>query len=83
MQGKNILIIGASSGIGHALALNLQAQGVTLFTAGRPLLRWGPAEDRASPDSVHDVDEAGPQVIAVEPHVGRSINMVGPITGDS
>ena len=35
MQGKNILIIGASSGIGHALALNLQAQGATLFTAGR------------------------------------------------
>jgi NAD(P)-dependent dehydrogenase (short-subunit alcohol dehydrogenase family) len=35
MQGKNILIIGASSGIGHALALNLQNQGATLFTAGR------------------------------------------------
>ena len=35
MQGKNILIIGASSGIGHALALALQAQGATLFTAGR------------------------------------------------
>lgn len=35
MQGKNILIIGASSGIGHALAINLQAQGATLFTAGR------------------------------------------------
>lgn len=35
MQGKNILIIGASSGIGHALALNLQTQGATLFTAGR------------------------------------------------
>ena len=35
MQGKNILIIGASSGIGHALALSLQAQGATLFTAGR------------------------------------------------
>lgn len=35
MQGKNILIIGASSGIGHALALNLQEQGAVLFTAGR------------------------------------------------
>ena len=35
MTGKNILIIGASSGIGHALALSLQAQGATLFTAGR------------------------------------------------
>ncbi len=35
MQGKNIFIIGASSGIGHALALNLQAQGANLFTAGR------------------------------------------------
>lgn len=35
MQGKNILIIGASSGIGHALALSLQQQGATLFTAGR------------------------------------------------
>ncbi len=35
MQGKNILIVGASSGIGHALAHQLQAQGATLFTAGR------------------------------------------------
>ena len=35
MQGKNILIIGASSGIGHALAQQLQVQGATLFTAGR------------------------------------------------
>ncbi|GAB3495090.1 SDR family oxidoreductase [Spirosoma knui] len=35
MQDKNILIIGASSGIGHALAQQLQTQGATLFTAGR------------------------------------------------
>ncbi|MBO0938449.1 SDR family oxidoreductase [Fibrella sp. HMF5335] len=35
MQGKNILIIGASSGIGHALALTLQQQGAVLYTAGR------------------------------------------------
>lgn len=35
MQNKNILIIGASSGIGYALANQLQAQGATLFTAGR------------------------------------------------
>ncbi len=35
MEGKNILIIGASSGIGYALANQLQAQGATLFTAGR------------------------------------------------
>ncbi|QJD80095.1 SDR family NAD(P)-dependent oxidoreductase [Spirosoma rhododendri] len=35
MNGKNILIIGASSGIGHALAQQLQAAGATLFTAGR------------------------------------------------
>ena len=35
MNGKNILIVGASSGIGHALANQLQIQGVTLFTAGR------------------------------------------------
>ena len=35
MQGKNILIVGASSGIGHALAESLQAQGAQLFTAGR------------------------------------------------
>lgn len=35
MQGKNIFIIGASSGIGHALAQTLQQQGATLFTAGR------------------------------------------------
>ena len=32
---KNILIIGASSGIGHALAQMLQAEGHTLYTAGR------------------------------------------------
>ena len=35
MNEKNILIIGASSGIGHALAQQLQAQGATLYTAGR------------------------------------------------
>ncbi|GAB3557245.1 SDR family NAD(P)-dependent oxidoreductase [Spirosoma fluminis] len=35
MQDKNILIVGASSGIGHALAQQLQTQGATLFTAGR------------------------------------------------
>ncbi|AQG80051.1 SDR family NAD(P)-dependent oxidoreductase [Spirosoma montaniterrae] len=32
---KNILIVGASSGIGHALAQQLQQEGATLFTAGR------------------------------------------------
>ncbi len=35
MQGKNIVIIGASSGIGLALATDLEQQGATLFTAGR------------------------------------------------
>lgn len=35
MTNKNILIIGASSGIGHALAQQLQQQGAILFTAGR------------------------------------------------
>lgn len=35
MNEKNILIIGASSGIGHALAGQLQTQGANLFTAGR------------------------------------------------
>lgn len=35
MQGKNILIIGSSSGIGYALANQLHQQGATLFTAGR------------------------------------------------
>ena len=35
MQGKNIFIVGASSGIGHALAESLQAQGAILFTASR------------------------------------------------
>jgi NAD(P)-dependent dehydrogenase (short-subunit alcohol dehydrogenase family) len=35
MDGKNILIIGASSGIGQALAKSLQTQGAALFTAGR------------------------------------------------
>lgn len=35
MEGKHILIIGASSGIGHALALTLQQQGAVLYTAGR------------------------------------------------
>ena len=36
-QGKNILIVGASSGIGHALAELLQAEGANLFTASRRL----------------------------------------------
>ncbi|GAB3704908.1 SDR family oxidoreductase [Spirosoma flavus] len=35
MNGKNVLLVGASSGIGHALANQLQSQGVNLFTAGR------------------------------------------------
>lgn len=35
MEGKTILIIGASSGIGHALAKTLQQQGATLITVGR------------------------------------------------
>ena len=34
-QGKNILIIGASSGIGLAIAQILQAEGASLFTASR------------------------------------------------
>ena len=34
-QGKNILIIGASSGIGLAIAQTLQADGASLFTASR------------------------------------------------
>jgi 3-oxoacyl-[acyl-carrier protein] reductase len=34
-EGKNILIIGASKGIGHALAQKLQAQGATLYMASR------------------------------------------------
>ncbi|MBB3838895.1 NAD(P)-dependent dehydrogenase (short-subunit alcohol dehydrogenase family) [Runella defluvii] len=34
-QGKNILIIGASSGIGLAIAQTLQAEGASLFTASR------------------------------------------------
>lgn len=42
MQNKNILIIGASSGIGHALATQLQAQGANLFTASR-----------TQPDGIH------------------------------
>ncbi|MBD2705629.1 SDR family oxidoreductase [Spirosoma sp. BT702] len=36
MKGKNIMIVGVSSGIGQALAKQLHAQGgVNLFTAGR------------------------------------------------
>ncbi|GAB4023875.1 SDR family NAD(P)-dependent oxidoreductase [Spirosoma koreense] len=35
MQGKTILIVGASSGIGYALAKQLTQQGATLVTAGR------------------------------------------------
>lgn len=35
MKDKNILIIGGNSGIGYALAKQLQTQGATLFTAGR------------------------------------------------
>jgi 3-oxoacyl-[acyl-carrier protein] reductase len=34
-QGKNILIIGASSGIGLSIAQTLQAEGASLFTASR------------------------------------------------
>ncbi|MCA0232600.1 MAG: SDR family oxidoreductase [Bacteroidetes bacterium] len=34
-QGKNILIIGASSGIGLAIAQTLQTEGASLFTASR------------------------------------------------
>lgn len=34
-QGKNILIIGASSGIGFAIAQILQTEGASLFTASR------------------------------------------------
>ncbi|RRA97576.1 SDR family NAD(P)-dependent oxidoreductase [Larkinella rosea] len=34
-NGKNILIVGASSGIGQATARQLQSEGATLFTAGR------------------------------------------------
>ncbi|RCR68255.1 SDR family NAD(P)-dependent oxidoreductase [Larkinella punicea] len=34
-EGKNILIVGASSGIGQATAQRLQAAGATVFTAGR------------------------------------------------
>ena len=34
-QGKNILIIGASSGIGLAIVQTLQAEGASLFTASR------------------------------------------------
>lgn len=34
-QGKNILIVGASSGIGHALAQMLQAEGANLYTFSR------------------------------------------------
>ncbi len=35
MLGKSIFIVGASSGIGYALAQLLQEQGATLYTAGR------------------------------------------------
>ena len=34
-EGKNILIVGASSGIGQATAQRVQAAGATVFTAGR------------------------------------------------
>ena len=37
-MGKNILIIGASSGIGHALALTLQQQGAGEGPAWHPTL---------------------------------------------
>ncbi|GAB4034142.1 SDR family NAD(P)-dependent oxidoreductase [Spirosoma jeollabukense] len=43
MQGKNILIIGGSSGIGYALANQLHQQGATLFTAGRRVPEGIPA----------------------------------------
>jgi NAD(P)-dependent dehydrogenase (short-subunit alcohol dehydrogenase family) len=69
MQGKNILIVGASSGIGHALAEQLQTQGATLFTAGRQQpdgiqsthMAWDVTQSSAAdslnqlPDTLHGV----------------------------
>jgi NAD(P)-dependent dehydrogenase (short-subunit alcohol dehydrogenase family) len=69
MQGKNILIVGASSGIGHALAQQLQNQGATLFTAGRRQpegiqsmhMTWDVAQTPAAdalnqlPDTLHGI----------------------------
>src|SRR5919202_3939951 len=69
MQGKNILIVGASSGIGHALAQQLQNQGSTLFTAGLRQLEgiqsmhmtWDVAQTPAAdalnqlPDTLHGI----------------------------
>lgn len=69
MQGKNILIVGASSGIGHALAEQLQSQGATLFTAGRQQpdgiqsthMAWDVTQSSAAdslnqlPDTLHGV----------------------------
>ena len=50
MKNKNILIVGASSGIGYALARQLHSQGATLFTAGRQV-----PEDIPSTHMIWDV----------------------------
>ncbi|MBD2756043.1 SDR family NAD(P)-dependent oxidoreductase [Spirosoma validum] len=50
MKDKNILIIGGNSGIGYALAKQLQEQGANLFTAGRR-----PPEDLPSTHMTWDV----------------------------
>ncbi|GAB3908783.1 SDR family oxidoreductase [Larkinella knui] len=67
-DGKNILIVGASSGIGQAVAQQIQAAGATVFTAGRRQpdgiqsthLTWdatqpGAADLSALPDTLHGV----------------------------
>ncbi len=78
-ESKNILIVGASSGIGHALAEMLQAAGANLFTASRRQpegissqhIMWDVTEPAtgifdALPDTIHGIVYA-PGTISLKP----------------
>jgi NAD(P)-dependent dehydrogenase (short-subunit alcohol dehydrogenase family) len=64
MQYQNIAITGASSGLGHALAVGLAAPGVTLHLAGRDAARLAEAacacraKDAQATETVLDVTDA-------------------------
>jgi len=84
--GKNILIVGASSGIGFAIAQSLQAEGATLFTASRRVpegieslhITWDVTQPTAGifdtlPDTLHGIVYA-PGSINLKPFQRLSID---------